>query len=156
LTQIHKILSDLIVQLSGQVTSAIEIDETETRKLYYMTSRILRESTRRKMNSKPIGTAAEFGISYLFNKKKYEKRVRSYKDKNRHLENSLDDAVKRIQKTNAKKMFLVIKMNMEYGPEKTIDYIIESVEKTESIEINGMALLVGEARKVPNGKEQKV
>jgi len=148
LTRTHKVLSDLSVQLLGQVASAIEINEISTKKLYWLTIRILRESARRKMNSKPIGTAAEFGILHLFNKKKYEKRVRSYKDKERHLENSLDDAIKRIQKTNAKKMFLIIKMNMIYGPEKTIDYIIESFENIESIEINGMTFLVGEVRKV--------
>ena len=149
MTKTHKVVSDMTLQLSEQISRAIEIDETETRKLYYMTSHILRESARRKINSKSIGTATKFGILLFSNEKKYEKCVRSYKDKNRHLKNSLDDAIKRIQKINAKKMFLVIKMNMKHGSEKTIDYIIESFEKTESIEINGMTLLVGEVRKVP-------
>ena len=149
MTKTHKVVSELSLQLSEQISRAIEIDETETRKLYYLVCRILRKSARRKMNSKPMGTAAGFVIRYILNKKKYEKHVRSNKDKNRHLEDSLDDAIKRIQKTNAKKMFLIIKMNMKYGPEKTIDYIIESFVKTESIEINGITLLVGEVRKVP-------
>ncbi len=99
-----------------------------------------------------MGTVVEFGILLFSNKKKYENRVRSYKNKNCHLENSLDDAIKRIKKTNAKKMFLIIEMNMKYGPEKTVNYIIESFAKPGSIEINGMALLKGSARKVNDGK----
>jgi len=63
------------LQLSEQISRAIEINETETRKLYYLTSRILSESVRRKMNSKPIGTVLEFGILLFSNEKKYEKRV---------------------------------------------------------------------------------
>jgi len=149
LTKIHKVVSDLQVQYFEQCSRTIEIDETETRKLCYMTSRILKESVRKKINSTAPIKLAEFAIPYLFNKKKYEKCRRAYRDKNQHMENSLDDAVKIIQKTNAKKLFKIINMNMKDGPEKTIDYIIESFEKTESIEINGMTLLVGEVRKVP-------
>ena len=149
MTKTHKAISDLLVQHLEQCSRAIEIDETETRKLYYLVCRILRKSARRKMNSKPIGTVAGFGIRYILNNKKYGEHVRSIKDKNRRLEKSLDDAINRIQKTNSKKLFKIIEMNMKNGPEKTIDYIIESFEKTESIEINGMTLLVGEARKVP-------
>jgi len=156
LTKIHKTVSDLSVQLSEQISRAIEIDETETRKLYHLTSHILRKSGKSRIESKPFGTAIEMGILYFFNKKKLEKRVRTYKDKKQYLENSLDDAIKRIQKTNAKKLFEVIEMNMKYGPEKTIDYIMESVAKTESIEINGMTLLEGTVRKVHNGKCREI
>ena len=148
MTKTHKAVSDLLAQHSEQCSKAIEIDETETRKLYYMTSRILRKSVER-IKLKSALELIGFRIGCFINKKEFRKLALPYKDKNYHLEKSLDDAIKRIQKTNAKKMFLVIKMNMKYGPEKTIDYIIKSFEKTESIEINGMTFLVGEARKVP-------
>jgi len=108
------------------------------------------------MNSTAPKKLAEFAIPFFFNKKKYKKCVLSYKDKNRHLENSLDDAVKRIQKINAKELFKIIEMNMKYGPEKTIEYVIRSFASTESIEINGMELLEGIVRKVPNGKYREI
>jgi len=150
MTKTHKVVSDMSLQHSEQCSRAIEIDEAETRKLFYMTSRILRESMRRKIKSTAPIKLAEFAIPYLFNKKEFRKLALQY------MEKSLDDAIKRIQKTNAKKLFNIIKINMKYGPEKTIDYIIESFEKTESIEINGMTFLVGTVRKVPNGKYREI
>ena len=146
MTKIHKAVSDLLVQHSEQISRAMEIDETETRKLYYLISRILRKSVER-INSKSRIKLIGFGIPSLFNKKKLKKRARSYKDKERHLENSLDEALKKIQKTDAKKMFLIIKMNMKDGPEKIIDYIQESITNTEIKDINGMKLLEGTVRK---------
>lgn len=149
LTKTNKIVSDLLVQYSEQCSRVMEINETETRKLYFMTCRILRESIRRKINSTTPIKLAEFAIPYIINKKEYEKRVRAYRDKNQYLESSLDDALKRIQKTNARELFKIIEMNMKSDSEKTIEYVMKSLHQKKRIEINYMAFMSGEIRKAP-------
>jgi len=121
-----------------------------------LTSRILRESARKKSQSKSITILAGFAVPFFTDKKKFKKLARAYKYKENHLEKSLDKATQIIQTTNAKKLFKIIEMNMKSDPEKTIEYIMKSLDQTGRIEINGMTLLVGEARKVHNGKCREI
>jgi len=148
MTKTQKTVSDLLVQHLGQCSRAIEINETETRKLYFMTCRILRGSLRRKINSTAPKKLAEFAIQYIINKKEYEKRKRSYRKKIQYLDNSLDDSIRKIQKANAKELFKIIKMNMKSGPEKTIELVVRSFTWKKSLTFNGMTLLEGEVKKI--------
>lgn len=148
MTKTHKVVSDMSVQLSEQVLRATKIDKIQTYKLCNLTNHILRKSVKRRIESKPFGIITRMGILCVFNAKKLKKVARLHKVKKRYLGNSLDNAIRKIKKTNAKKMFKVIEMNMKQGPEKTIDYVRTCFAKeTENVEINGVKLLEGTARK---------
>ena len=92
MTKTHKAVSDLMAQLSNQILVADEIDKTQTLKLRNLTSRILRESARKKTHSKSIKTLGEFTFPFFTNKKKLKKLARTYKYRKNHLEKSLDKA----------------------------------------------------------------
>ena len=147
MTKTHKVVSDMSVQLSEQVLRATKIDKIQTYKLCKLTNHILRESVKRRIESKPFGTITRMGILCVFNAKKLKKVARLHKIRKRYLDNSLDKAIRKIKKTNAKKMFKVIEMNMKYGPEKTIDHVVTSFTEIENIEIIDLKLLEGTVRK---------
>jgi len=94
-------------------------------------------------------TLGEFGGAFFFNQKRLKKLAQSQKNKKEYLEQSLDIALKKIQKADAKILFSIIMMNMKDGPEKTIQYVARSFAMSEYVEINGVKFLIGTARKSP-------
>lgn len=146
MSKTQKTVSDLLEQLSEKVIIATEVDAIRTAKLGRITCHILKESSMRKQRSKSLITLASFSISFLTDKKKYENQVRAQKRKINQKESFLGEALKRIQRASARRMFFVLDMNMKYGPEKTIKYVLESFPKTKTLEIDGMTFLVDEVK----------
>ena len=128
-------------EMEKLVSLAQEIEKTQTAKLRSITSRILQKSFKEKIEPNPWGTVAAvavLGVVSAIKKSQntyrpgefgdsVRKHLTSNKTQLEHSQFHLNSALGEIKNCNTKKLFQVLKINIEQGPSETIKFLLRPI-----------------------------
>ena len=134
-------ISRSVKQLNKLVLRAQKIDEIQTIKLRNLVSMILDKSFKEKIEPNPWGSLVVLGIIGLksaikksqktYRPGEFRNSVRNYFTSNEtqlvHSKFQLNSALDKIQKSKAKNLFQVLKINMEQGPTGAIKFLLRPI-----------------------------
>lgn len=130
-----------VERLNKLILRSQKINDIQTIKLRNLVSRILDKSFKEKIEPSPWGTLTVLGIIGLksaikksqktYRPGEFRNSVRNYFTSNEtqlvHSKFQLNSALDKIQKSKAKNLFQVLKINMGQGPSETIKFLLQPI-----------------------------